>query len=180
MEPHWASYFYNVNGKLASIFLDIALQAPDLGRPWLLWIWVYFKQPRPDGLSSSEEFPTLCAIEDKLNALMQQHGRASLAGRITTDGRREFYYYAPRNSGVELALAEVAEAFGTYEFDSGTQHDPNWNQYLNVLYPPREELQRITNREVLDLMQEQGDQPDSPREVTHWSYFKTAEGRTRF
>ena len=182
MEPHWASYFCNVNGKLASIFLDLGLRStlPDQGRPWLLWVWVYFKQPRTDGLSSSEEFPTLCKIEDKLNLAMTQRCGASLAGRTTTNGRREFYYYGPRVDGFEAALAEIGDEFNEYDFESGTQHDPQWNQYLNVLFPNTDDLQKIANREVLDLMAREGDQPELAREVMHWSYFSSEIARADF
>ena len=182
MTEHWASYLCNVNGKLASIFLDIHLRniAPDAGRPWLLWVWVYFKEPRLDGLSSSEEFPTLCAIEDKLNDSMKQGGRCVLGGRITTEGRREFYYYGPNADGFEGAARAALCSFQDYEFDVGTQHDPQWNQFLNVLFPSDDDLQKILNREVLDLMEKHGDQPELPREVMHWAYFPAELNRSQF
>jgi Family of unknown function (DUF695) len=143
MTEHWASYFCNVNDKLASVFLDIHLRncAPDPDRPWLLWVWVDFKQPRHDGLSSREEFATLCAIEDKLKLALMHDGQTLLGGRITTDGRREFYYHAPNAGTFEAALKSAMSSFPDYEFDFGTQHDPQWNQYLNVLFPSEDDLQ---------------------------------------
>jgi uncharacterized protein (TIGR01619 family) len=182
MTEHWAAYLCNVNDKLASIFLDLELRntVPDTGRPWLLWVWVYFKQPRPDGLSSTEEFSTLCAIEDELNDAMWRNCQAMLAGRITTQCRREFYYYGPRPDAFQSAVAEALRSFNTYEFDQGTQHDPQWQQYLNVLYPSPDDLQRILNREVLDVMGKEGDQPQTPREVLHWSYFPKEDNRSDF
>jgi hypothetical protein len=97
MTEHWAAYLCNVNDKLASIFLDINLRntSPDVGRPWLLWVWVYFKQPRPDGLSSSEELATLCVIEDKLNDEIKEDCQAMFAGRITTQEEQSFTTTAP-------------------------------------------------------------------------------------
>jgi len=182
MTEHWVSYFCNVNGKVASIFLDIDLRniAPDTGRPWLLWLWIYFKQPRPDGLSSSEEFPALCAIEDKVNNAIGPNCRALRAGRITTDGRREFYYYAPNSSRFDATVADLMKSVPGYEFDHGIQHDPAWNQYLNVLFPSDDDLQKILNREVLDVMENKGDQPEIPREVLHWAYFPTEINRADF
>ena len=181
MTEHWAAYLCNVNDKLASIFLDLDLRntAPDAGRPWLLWVWVYFKQPQQDGLSSNEEFATLCEIEDKLNAAMTQSCQAMLAGRITTQGRREFYYYGPKPGEFQSA-AEALRLFDGYEFDHGTQHDPQWHQYLNVLYPSPDDLRRILNREVRDVLETEGDQPETPREVLHWSYFPAESNRSDF
>src|ERR1700722_15051530 len=98
MSEDWNSYLCNVNDVLASIALDLDLRktVPDNGKPNLLWVWVYLKWPREDGLSASSEFDSLSAIEDKLTETMVDRFGAVLCGRITTDGRREFYYYAPR------------------------------------------------------------------------------------
>jgi hypothetical protein len=126
MTEDWKAYLCRVNGKLASIFIDIGLRSavPDPGKPWLLWVWIYFKQPRPDGLSSSEEFSTLCAIEDALTAAMKEKCRALLSGRITTDGRREFCYYGPTRQAFETTVAEAFSSFRGYDFDQGSQDDP--------------------------------------------------------
>src|SRR5260370_42395881 len=95
MSDAWHSYFCRVNDKLAYIALDLGLskQAPDLSKPNLLWVWVYFKSPRPDGLSNSSEFDLLSEIEERLAETIERKFNAILSGWITTDGRREFYYY---------------------------------------------------------------------------------------
>ena len=103
-----------------------------------------------------------------------------LAGRITTQGRREFYYYGPKPGDFQSSVARALGSFSAYEFDEGTQHDPQWNQYLSVLYPSPDDLQRIRNREVLDVMEKEGDQPGATREVLHWSYFPAEGNRLHF
>jgi hypothetical protein len=54
---NWGQYFCNVNDKLSSILVDLDLRdlLPDHSRADLIWVWVYMKAPRPDGLSSNEE-----------------------------------------------------------------------------------------------------------------------------
>jgi regulator of RNase E activity RraB len=182
MNDKWRPYLCNVNGNLASIFVDLGLrdEVPIRSKPWLLWIWVYFQQPRPDGLSSSEEAPTLFKIEDALNAEISQRCRGIPCGRITTDGRREFYFYAETNIGLGEAVAAALANFEGYRFDKGEQEDPRWNQYLNVLYPSEEDLQRIGNRDVLEKLEEQGDVLTVPREVVHWLYFRSETSRSLF
>ena len=178
----WNSYFCNVNDKLASIFLNLDLRetAPDASRPWLLWIWVYFQHPRPDGLSSREEFDTLSALEDKLTGVVEQHCRATMSGRITTDGRREFYFYGSNPDAFEQVVTKSMALFEGYEFDFDKQEDPGWNQYLNVLYPSEEDIERIKNREVLEALERSGDKLESPRDILHWAYFKTKKERSDF
>ncbi len=181
-EPKWNFYLCNVNDKLASIYLDLALRevAPVDSRPWLLWVWVDLKTPRPDGLSRSDEAAILYQIEDALTAAISASCRAASAGRITTDGRREFYFYGEENDGFSSAVRQALSAFEGYRFDLGSQYEPDWNQYLNVLCPNPEELQRIGNRDVLDVMKREGDLPAIPREVMHWIFFETSDRRRLF
>src|SRR5215468_4534046 len=103
MVENWDSYFCNVNNVLASIFLNLELRkiAPDRKKPNLLWVWLYMKFPREDGLSSQDEFDMLCAVEKKLTEMMTRRFDSVFCGRITTDGRREFYYYALRSEQLE-------------------------------------------------------------------------------
>jgi len=141
---------------------------------------ICFKQPRSDGLSSREEFDTLNAIEDKLTAAVEQECGATMSGRITTDGRREFYFYASEPQNFKEEVRRSLASFEGYEFDSDEQEDPDWNQYLNVLYPSEEDIERIKNREVLEVLKRSGDALESPRDILHWAYFKTENDRSDF
>jgi hypothetical protein len=163
MLERWNFYFCKVNDVLSSVALDLGLrkQVPDPSKPELLWIWVYFKSPRPDGLSSSSEFDSLVAIEKHLTESLEQKFHALLCGRITTDGRREFYYYGAHSDEFESAVADALGHFPGYEFDCGTQKDPGWKQYLDVLYPSDEDRQRIENRSVLEVLEQKRGHPQS-------------------
>jgi hypothetical protein len=182
MPEDWNFYFCNVNDVLASVFLDLGLRelVPDRGKPNLLWVWVYLKWPRDDGLSASSEFESLKAIEEKLTKTMTERFAAVLCGRITTDGRREFYYYAPRSERLEIAIEDVMSHFRDYEVDCGSKVDSEWTQYLDVLYPSDENRQRIENRKVLEVLEKKNDTLKTPRDVCHWIYFRTEAGRGEF
>jgi hypothetical protein len=58
----------------------------------LLNVRVAFKQPRPDGMPANEEFQNLRALEDGLEALVQQQ-KSVYVGRVTVNGHRDFYIY---------------------------------------------------------------------------------------
>ena len=182
MPEGWNFYFCKVDDALASIALDLDLrkQAPDPSKPELLWVWVYFNSPRPDGLSSNEEFDKLIAIEQQITKRLEPDFNAILSGRITTSGRREFYYYGAQSAGFEAAVADVFAHFPDYKFDCGFQKDAEWSQYLNVLYPSDEQRQRIENRSVLDQLAKKGDTLETPRDITHWLYFRTNGDREAF
>lgn len=182
MAENWDSYFSNVNDVLASISLNLELRktAPDRKKTYLLWVWVTMKSPRGDGLSSRDEFDTLCAIEDQLMEVMTHKLDGVFCGRITTDGRREFYYYAPSSEKLKHTVEETLTQFKAYEFDCGSKHDRDWIQYLDVLYPSEDDRQRMENRKVLIVLEQKGDTLERPRDVWHWIYFRTDADREQF
>jgi len=65
-------------------------------------------------------------------------------------------------------------------YDFGAQEDAEWNQYLNVLYPSEEDMQRIRNRDVLAVLEQNGDTLTPVRDVHHWIYFRSRESRESF
>jgi uncharacterized protein (TIGR01619 family) len=182
MPDDWVSYFCKVNDKLASIFVNLGLRqnVPDRARPHLLYVWIYFKQPRPDGLSSQEEFQTLRSLEDSLLVAVEQKCGGIMPGRITTSGRREFYFYAPEASTFQAALDEGLASYSNYRYWSGHKDDPDWSQYLQVLFPNPMQRQKIENRKVLDVLEGHGDSLLAERDVMHWAYFKNTDDRESF
>jgi len=182
MAENWKPYICNVNGNLASIFLNLDLcnVAPILSKPWLLWIWVYFQTPRPDGLSDSREAPILYKIEDALEDSVVEVCHAIPCGRITTQGRREFYFYGETKKDLRQAVEAAFKNVEEYRFDFGDRKDPEWEQYLNVLYPSDEDLQRIANIDLLDALKKRGDVLTVVREVRHWIYLRSEPSRALF
>src|SRR5215469_2591240 len=181
VESDWDFYFCRVNGVLSSIMLNLAANrhAPLAEKPWLLWVWVLMRSPRGDGLSSDGEAPKLYEIEDTLSGLVSESG-AELLGRITGDGRREFYFYSPNSGTLDVAVDRARRAFPDYIFECGTQHDPDWRQYRDVLYPSDVDMQRIHNRRVVNVLTERGDDHSIPRPIDHCLYFRSPADRRAF
>ncbi len=179
----WDFYQCNVNSKPASIYVDLGLRsiAVDSSRPLILCIWVYLKHPNPEnGLSTQQEFETLNSIEDALSESMLSNFSAHYAGRITNDGRREFYFYSSSSTDLELKVKIALLKFSDYQYEAWAQPDAAWNQYLNLLYPSKYHLRWITDRRVTDALARQGDQLIPPRPIEHYSYFSTESDRLEF
>jgi len=182
MTDQWDFYFCTVNDSLASIFLNMGLreQAPLPAKPWLLWVWIYFRSPREDGLSNSDEAPTLHQIENALASALSETCGAILGGRITTEGRREFYFYGETCDGFEITAKNCLAAFPEYRFDLQSEQDPEWKQYFDALYPSPRDMQRMANRDVLDALERNGDVHTIVREVDHTLDFPSETARKRF
>jgi hypothetical protein len=181
MTDSWDFYFCHVDDALASIYLNLGIheRAPEPGRPCLFWVWLQMLEPQPDGLSSNQEFERLVAIEDALTAALTPSG-ALLVGRSTTQGRREFYYYAPSADGLQAVVDRSLRAFRGYRAETGAKHDPQWSQYFDFLYPAPAQQRQIDNRRTIEAIEKEGDTLVTPRPVSHFLYFPTTEARTGF
>jgi hypothetical protein len=179
LSDEWDFYFARINDAVSSIFVDLGLRpdAPNEKRPWLLWVWVEMRAPRDDGLSSGEEAPKLYAIEESLNTMIPPVCGAQLVGRITGSNRREFYFYAEEPGELDAAVERTMREFPDYRFQAGSKFEPEWEQYLELLYPSASNLQRMMNRRVLDSLEKHGDVHEIPRKVHHWLEFPTPEAR---
>lgn len=181
MAEDWNFYLCRVDDKPASIFLDLALidEAPIAAFGQLGYAHVFMRRPRPDGLSSNEEFETLSAIDNALEHRLKPL-TGCYVGRLTTDGFRTFYFYAADASPFEAAFAAVMGRFTGYEFETGQRDDPSWSIYRDFLYPGPADRQRIANRNVVDVLLDRGDKPQIPRPIDHWSYFPDASRAAAF
>lgn len=181
-EEDWDFYFSNVDDIIGSFYVDLGLikVAPLIEKPNLVWVSVNMNNPREDGLSSNEEFDTLSSIEDRLQEFILSKHNATYAGRLTTDGRRDFYFYMGDTTLYDKTISESMIAFPKYTFDFGIKEDKQWEQYLNFIYPNPRQFQSIQNRRVVDNLEKNGDPLTKARRVDHWIYFKTESDRTNF
>jgi hypothetical protein len=180
LSDEWDFYFARVNDAVSSIFVDLGIRpdAPIEKRPWLLWVWVEMQSARPDGLSSNDEAPKLHALGESLDSMISVTCGAQLVGRITGGGRREFYFYATEPGELDKATANAMKSFDTYKYETGSSFQPDWEQYINLLYPSHSNLERMQNRRLLEALEAQGDVHEVPRKVDHWLYFAGEAART--
>ncbi|RPI90708.1 MAG: DUF695 domain-containing protein [Planctomycetaceae bacterium] len=182
MAEDWDFYVAPVDDHLASIFVDLSLveSAPEATRTRLLRVAVPLKAPRDDGLSDDDETDALYEVEDALFASVARGLGARYVGRVTNQGRREFFYYASSAEGLDAALQLVRPRFPAYEFTWQDQDDRDWSLYLDLLYPSDLDLQTIQNRRVVETLAESGDDLTEPRNVDHWAYFPSEHAREQF
>ena len=181
MTSHWDFYFTRVDDQPASIYLDlgVAAQAPRAAYPELGYVRIPMLQPREDGLSSNEEFAALGALEDHLGQALCADDRACFVGRNTSAGCRDFFFYVQPGADWPLAVSR-AMAQQDYDYEAGSNPDPQWQSYFGFLYPDDEALQAMRNRGVLHALEEAGDALVAPRPIRHWAYFPHPSDRDRY
>jgi hypothetical protein len=183
MAGQWDFYQCRLNGKPASVYLDMGLkkQAPDAKRHALLVVRVFLREPNPgNGMSTDAEYDVLVAMEDQLVQSFKEDFGAVYAGRITTDGRREFFFYSAGAGDVASSARAALSRYAHYRIEAWGQADPLWKHYLEVLYPAGQSLRWIKDKAVIEALEARGDQGAVVRPIIHFSYFPSAGERAVF
>ena len=181
MSDHWDFYLCHVEDEPASIFLDMGIRSevPMENLPNLAWLRLYMRQPRPDGLSSSEEFDKLKEIEDHIQSFIDEQ-TVAYVGRDTSGGTRDFYFYTSNAHQLESSLGVAMVTYSDYEYELGNREDASWSAYLDFLYPTPRAYQTMKNQQVIEKLRDEGDQLESQREICHWIYFTSADTRSSY
>lgn len=171
MSNEWEFFQCQMEQGPASIFLDIGIHSslPLADYSHLLNIRLTLKSPREDGLSSSEEFPVLCDLEDSIEDVFKSH-KVIYAGRITYNKKREYYFYC-RDFSCKDILTSKFSNFG-YQVELAQVEDPEWSAYYQSLYPTADDWQVIKDRRVVDNLLKHKDNLAKARVIDHHAYFE--------
>ena len=149
MTEDWDHYLCALGEDLASVYLDLGKSeiGPIHSLPHLFIISVSMLRAKDNGMSSDAEFNDLCKMEDDFTALIAGK-ETSYVGRLTTQGRRIFYFYTADPVHLEAGMTSMMTRHASYQFEASSRPDPNWGAYYDFLYPRPEDYQRMMNRRL--------------------------------
>ena len=181
LPQNWDFFMCRIEGAPASIRTNLALieVAPLEGLTQRLQFYIKMQNPRPDGLSSNEEYPILCDIEDAIGEKAGATG-AVLAGVVRSEGFLELWFYTQNAEALAKTCEEALQAFEGYQSGYNIAEDPEWEDYFGFLYPDEFSYQTMQNRKVLMQLEKNGDKMEVPREIDHFFYFKEAAQQQAF
>ena len=181
LPQNWDFFMCRIEGAPASIRTNLALieVAPLEGLTQRLQFYIKMQNPRPDGLSSNEEYPILCDIEDAIGEKAGAIG-AVLAGVVKSEGFLELWFYTQNAEALAKTCEEALQAFEGYQSGCNIAEDPEWEDYFGFLYPDEFSYQTMQNRKVLMQLEKNGDKMEVPREIDHFIYFKEADQQQAF
>lgn len=184
MSNDWDFYMLLEENKPASIMVDLGIRdtAPIKTHPQMGYLRTYMNHPNPEnGLSTDQEFDTLCEIGDAVDAAIKKSaGRHIYVGRNTCSGTRDFFFYTNDLEALHEDLTAVIKEFSNYEFEKGGREDAAWDVYTDFLFPGPLDFQRIHNRRVCENLKKHGDNLEIAREIDHWVYFQSKSNFKKF
>ena len=171
--------YYITTADESSVYTELEMDflddAPQAERPWLLWAFLKL-ETTADGLPSDEALQNLKGVTATLNERLAQELDVLNVGHKFEDGWVELYYYGPTAKKFQAVVSEVIGS--QYVMDIGSTRDAKWEHYLYTLYPNPLMLQQIQTRQILNELQEVGDDFTKEREVEHYLGFLT-EGHAK-
>ena len=181
LPQNWDFFMCRIEGAPASIRTNLALieVAPLERLSQRLQFYIKMQNPRPDGLSSNEEYPILCDIEDAIGEKAGATG-AVLAGVVRSEGFLELWFYTQNADALAKTCEEALQTFEGYQSGYNIAEDPEWEDYFGFLYPDEFSYQMMQNRKVLMQLEKNGDKMEVPREIDHFFYFKEAAQQQAF
>jgi hypothetical protein len=181
MSDQWIFFPCQMGEHRASIFYDHGIRESidTIAPPHLLKARVAFKQSKPDGMPANEEFKKLTALEDALQALVQQH-ESIYVGRVTVDGHRHFYIYTPDSEAAWAARLDTLGASHGYPLAFAFQSDESRDGYWRELFPTEDDWQVIKDLGVIEALQKEGDDGTASRQIDHWAYFPSQDTAEQF
>ena len=181
LPQNWDFFMCRIEGVPASIRTNLALidVAPLEGLTQRLQFCIKMKNPRPDGLSSNEEYPILCDIEDAIGEKAEATG-AVLVSVIKSEGVLELWFYCDNAETLVETCQKTLGSFEGYLYQDFSVEDPKWEDYFDFLYPDEFSYQMMQNRKVLMQLEKNGDKMEVPREIDHFFYFKEAAQQQAF
>ena len=181
LPQNWDFFMCRIEGAPASIRTNLALieVAPLEGLSQRLQFYIKMQNPRPDGLSSNEEYPMLCDIEDALGDKAEAMG-AVLAGVVKSEGFLELWFYTQNAEALAKTCEDALQTFEGYQSGYNIAEDPEWEDYFDFLYPDEFSYQTMQNRKVLMQLEKNGDKMEVPREIDHFIYFKEVAQQQAF
>lgn len=183
MNDNWDFYFCQVDGELASIFVDLGLahDAPISRLSHVGSVRIHMRNPRKDGLSSADEAADLKKLEQALESQVNSSAPAGvLVGRSTSGGNRDLFFYVPSAEAWGARVEAVMKRFPDYRVEADSWEDRAWEAYFGFLFPNEAQRQTIKNRKVCEQLESRGDSLDQPREIDHWIYFRGPIQREQF
>lgn len=119
-------------------------------------------------------------IKDELIENVEESMDAHYAGSKIVDGWIELYFYAQNAKKFENIVSIALQKHLIVVYEIGNYKDAKFKHYETILYPDELELLQIQTNHILEDLQDEGDDLNTPREVEHYGFFQTQAQCDRF
>jgi Regulator of ribonuclease activity B/Family of unknown function (DUF695) len=169
LPDEWQSFMSHREGAVVIVMSRANLADALVSRRESVWVFsVALQSQTENNLPDGEEFDRLAQLDMLFDQIEADSGSPSL-GRVTGQGRRQYFYLA--ESGEKLT-SELARAAGSLGYESQVRQEREARAIFDkYLAPTPEEERGIKDQQVLQQLEQAGDFAERARQVDHWAYF---------
>lgn len=176
----WDFYPCRVDDGPASIFLNLRYeQETPSSADRLYWLVIYMLDGDEHAMGSRAEAEALFPLEDEIIGAAESLGLVYV-GRLRNQGKWQLTFYGGGDQDEALETLARDANLGGRVVETGSQPDHEWSYYHEFLLPDSERRQWMSDRRLVEVLEEHGDRHSTPRRVDHWSYFGSAAARDAF
>ena len=180
----WAGFPSEFDDGPALVTVDLgwADEGPDPRRTTLILVRLAAPDPEAAGEESVAAFlDELDSFDDALTSTLSKKLNAATVGMILTTSHRWWCYYASKGDNAAEIVATIArETAPEHTPEVMSEDDPEWDFYSDALFPDDAQLRFIADDNVVDQLQSNGDNAETPRPIEHYAYLPDPESRDRF
>lgn len=136
-EPYWVPYITKIEGRPASILVDMDLsrdRQADL--PYLVITGPVEKNCPSTGIPDSGQIHRMEDVLETTSITLTGITTYQLTGTITSNCARLNCYYVKDTTRIRSALRHMYDrSFKSYPYIALCSYDPRWSYYTSVLYP---------------------------------------------
>ncbi len=181
-EENWATYVSTEEDKPVLVQVDLARVelAPIANLPYLAYLTVDTKDREAGLLPAEATLATMTSLDEAIVTAFADYQGIVPVGISSSEGVYTYFFYVDSQEGWGDRLATVLDGFPEFEWDCGSKKDEEWECYFEYLYPNIFEMQVIYDLDVLQQLEDSGDDASRPRAVKHWVILSTAQDCAEF
>ena len=162
-------------GSKVTIEVDLNAYAYSNKYGWLLSVFIKF-----DALDENAEgFEEFLDTKESLIIALEHEEKAKYVGSRVVEGWSELYFYADDSKGLDTVVKNILQP-ANYIYESNVVRDAKWDFHYRNLAPSELELCHMQSEKIIFLLQEEGDNLETPRTVEHYVSFTTPTQKNRF
>ena len=143
--------------------------------PWLFSLFINFDLEK----KTQDEIEIFLEMKESIILKLEKNSMVKYVGQRTIDGWIELYFYSLNSKNIQKSIVNYLKET-SLQFESGVVRDTKWDFYTANLMPNELEYCYIESQKIVELLKEEGDTINEPREVEHYAMFDTETQKQRF
>ena len=163
------------DNELVKIEVDIAAKDYQETHPWLFSVFIKY-----DAFDDTDEKMTeFFELKESLIIALEYKDISYYIGNRIIDNWSEIYFCAEDSKGLEAIANDVLKSSG-YVYECNVVKDSKWEFYDFNIYPTELEIAIMQSNKIVEMLEDEGDNLATCREVEHYASFDTATQKDRF